>query len=310
MGIMELGKEISRLRKQNAMTQKELARDVCTQAALSQIERGQTTPALETIFFLSLKLNKPISHFLQYVLDDNVDYINETVLFIEELAFEQRFNDVHRLTHKELLTMESSGRTWFEQYLRWMNAISSYRLKRVDYPSTVSLLKDLLKEEYTLLNHKGFLRFKILNSLALIYGENNHLTSSLLYYNKALKGEWKEAMPSLLRQPEIYRLRILYNKAKTLYDMKKYDEALATVIQGINESRENENISMLGNFYYYQGQCYEQMNEDRPIIEEAYRNAEFIYGFLGKEKYLKIVRGKKRDYLGTVVGRTSAERDS
>ncbi|MFL8939250.1 helix-turn-helix domain-containing protein [Rossellomorea oryzaecorticis] len=304
MGIVELGKEISRLRKQQAMTQKELAQDVCTQAALSQIERGQTTPALETVFFLSLKLNKPISHFLQYVLDDNVDYINETVLFIENLAFEQRFNDIHWLTQKELRTMKSNSRTWFEQYLRWMNTISSYRLKRADYPSTVSLLKELIKEEYTLLNHKGFLHFKILNSLALIHGENDNLTESLLYYNKALKGEWKSAMPSLLRQPEIYRLRILYNKAKTLYDMKKYEEALATVIQGINESREHENISMLGNFYYYQGQCYEQMNEDRAIIEEAYRNAEFIYEFLGKENYLKIVREKKRDYLGTDDGST------
>ncbi|QWC22511.1 helix-turn-helix domain-containing protein [Bacillus haikouensis] len=310
MGIEELGKEISRLRKQNAMTQKELAQDVCTQAALSLIERGQTTPALETIFFLSLKLNKPISHFLQYVLDDNVEYINETVLFIENLAYEQRFHDIHRLTQKELRTMESRDRTWFEQYLRWMNAISSYRLKRADYPSTVSLLKDLLKEEYTLLNHKGFLHFKILNSLALIHGENDNLTSSLLYYNKALKGDWKEAMPSLLRQPEIYRLRILYNKAKTLYDMKKYDEALATVIQGINESRENENISMLGNFYYYQGQCYEQMNEDRAIIEEAYRNSEFIYGFLGKENYLKIIRWKKRSYLRDDDSTVSWERDS
>ncbi len=310
MGIGELGKEISRLRKQQVMTQKELAQDVCTQAALSQIERGQTTPALETLFFLSLKLNKPTSHFLQYVLDDNVEYINETMLFIENLAFEQRFKDIYRLTQKELRTMESSSRTWFEQYLRWMNAVSSYRLKRTDYPSTMSLLKDLLKEEYTLLNHKGFLHFKILNSLALIHGENDNLTSSLLYYNKALKGDWKETMPSLLRQPEIYRLRILYNKAKTLYDMKKYDEALATVIQGINESRKNENISMLGNFYYYRGQCYEQMNEDRAIIEEAYRNAEFIYGFLGKEKYLKIVREKKRDYLGTEDGSATPERDS
>jgi HTH-type transcriptional regulator, pleiotropic regulator of extracellular virulence genes len=298
MGIVDLGKEISRLRKQHAMTQKELAQDVCTQAALSLIERGQTTPTLETIFFLSLKLNKPISHFLQYVLDDNVAYINETVLFIENLAFEQRFKDIYRMTQKELLTMKSSSRTWFEQYLRWMNTISSYRLKRADYPTTVSLLKDLLKEEYTLLNQKGFLHFKLLNSLALIHGENDNLTSSLLYYNKALKGEWKEAMPSLLRQPEIYRLRILYNKAKTLYDMKNYEESLATVIQGINESRENENISLLGNFYYYQGQCYERMNEGLSMIEEAYRNAEFIYAFLEKDNYLKIVREKKRGYLG------------
>ena len=113
MGIGELGKEISRLRKQQVMTQKELAQDVCTQAALSQIERGQTTPALETLFFLSLKLNKPTSHFLQYVLDDNVEYINETMLFIENLAFEQRFKDIYRLTQKELRTMESSSRTWF-----------------------------------------------------------------------------------------------------------------------------------------------------------------------------------------------------
>lgn len=297
MGITDLGKEIIRLRKQNSMTQNDLAQDVCTQAALSLIERGQTKPTLETIFFISLKLNKPISYFLQYLLDDNVEYINRTVSFIEDLAIKQRFNDVHQLTQKELRTMENNNRTWFEQYLRWMNVISSYRLKRENYQMTVSLLKDLLKEEYFLINQKGFLHFKILNSLALIHGENDNLTSSLMYYNKALKSEFKEVTPSLLRQPEIYRLRILYNKAKTLYDLKKYQEALETVVQGIKESKENENISMLGNFYYYQGQCYEKMNGDCSSIKEAYRNAEFIYGFLGNDNYLNIVRELKKGYL-------------
>ncbi|MCR8850517.1 helix-turn-helix transcriptional regulator [Rossellomorea sp. SC111] len=297
MGITDLGKEIIRLRKQNSMTQNDLAQDVCTQAALSLIERGQTKPTLETIFFISLKLNKPISYFLQYLLDDNVEYINRTVSFIEKLAFKQRFNDVHQLTQKELRSMENNNRTWFEQYLRWMNVISSYRLKRENYQMTVSLLKDLLKEEYFLINQKGFLHFKILNSLALIHGENDNLTSSLMYYNKALKSEFKEVTPSLLRQPEIYRLRILYNKAKTLYDLKKFQEALDTVNQGIKESKENENISMLGNFYYYQGQCYEKMNGNCASIKEAYRNAEFIYGFLGKDNYLNIVREKKKGYL-------------
>ncbi|KAA0565815.1 helix-turn-helix domain-containing protein [Rossellomorea aquimaris] len=297
MGIVDLGKEIIRLRKQNSMTQKDLAQDVCTQSALSLIERGQTKPTLETIFFISLKLNKPISYFLQYLLDDNVEYINRTVSFIENLSIKQRFNDVHQLTQKELRTMETNNRTWFEQYLRWMNVVSSYRLKRENYQMTVSLLKDLLKEEYFLINQKGFLHFKILNSLALIHGENDNLTASLMYYNKALKSQFKEVTPSLLRQPEIYRLRILYNKAKTLYDLKKYQEALETVVQGIKESKENENISMLGNFYYYQGQCYEKMNGDCSSIKEAYRNAEFIYGFLGNDNYLNIVRELKKGYL-------------
>ncbi len=307
MGIADLGKEITRLRKQNSLTQKELAQDVCTQAALSLIERGQTKPTLETIFFISLKLNKPISYFLQYLLDDNVEYINRTVAFIENLTFTQRFNDVYQLTSKELRTIENSSRTWFEQYLRWMNTISSYRLKRADYQKTVSRLKELLKDEYFLINQKGFLHFKILNSLALIHGENDNLTLSLMYYNKALKSEFKEVPPSLLRQPEIYRLRILYNKAKTLYDLEKYEEALDTVIQGIKESRENENISMLGNFYYYQGQCYEKMNGDCSVIKEAYRNAEFIYGFLGKDNYLNIVRELKQRYLGDEGDGTSSE---
>ncbi|UTE73455.1 helix-turn-helix transcriptional regulator [Rossellomorea marisflavi] len=297
MGIVELGKEISRLRKQHSLTQKELAQDICTQAALSLIERGMTKPTLETIFFISLKLNKPISYFLQYLLDNNVKYINRTVAFIENLTFTQRFNDVYQLTAKELQTVENNNRTWFEQYLRWMNTVSAYRLNRIDYQNTVSRLKDLLKEEYFLINQKGFLHFKILNSLALIHGENGNLTLSLMYYNKALKSEFKQIIPSLHRQPEIYRLRILYNKAKTLYDLENYQEALDTVNLGIEESRENENISMLGNFFYYQGQCYEKMNAECSVIKGAYRNAEFIYGFLGIENYLNIVRERKQKYL-------------
>lgn len=297
MGVKELGQEIIHQRKRLNMTQKDLGQNVCTQSALSLIERGITKPSLEIIFYISLKLRKPISHFLQYLLDDNAEYINKTVFFVEELALTQRFEDIYHLTKKELSSINSSPRSWYEQFLRWMLTCSKYRLNKISQREAVGVLKELLEDDYDLITQKDFLYYKILNSIALIHGENQDLSSALMYYNKALNSNFYQEYSSAVHQPQIYRLKILYNKAKTLYDLEKYDEAVCTLKEGIEQSKIHENISMLGQFYYYLGQTYEKQNKEKTLIKEAYESAEFIFRFLDKDLYLDILYELKDQYI-------------
>ena len=57
MRIESFGKQIKQLRIERKLTQKELAKDVCSQAELSKIENGKTIPTIDLVQRLSQKLH-------------------------------------------------------------------------------------------------------------------------------------------------------------------------------------------------------------------------------------------------------------
>nr|WP_275579565.1 hypothetical protein [Jeotgalibacillus terrae] len=208
------------------------------------------------------------------------------------------FEKVYRLVQDEREHVEeTNNRSWYVQYLYWVEAVSAYQLKKSGYEDTIVSLKQLLSDEYALINEKDFLAMKIMNAIAFIHAEHQQYTESLLYYNKSLKRDFDRENKSPLQLPRIYRLRILYNKAKTLYEIEDYEKAVEELNAGILASREEHNMSLLGNFYYYLGQCYEKLSKDRATISEAYKSAEQIFVFLEKKVYLDILYTHKKEYL-------------
>ncbi len=59
----EIAKRVQRLRKDAAMTQMELSRGICTQAQISNIEKGHLNPSSLTLFQISQKLNVDMNYF-------------------------------------------------------------------------------------------------------------------------------------------------------------------------------------------------------------------------------------------------------
>jgi len=55
--IKSFGQQIKQLRSERKMTQKELAKGVCSQAELSKIENGKTMPTIDLVQRLSQKLH-------------------------------------------------------------------------------------------------------------------------------------------------------------------------------------------------------------------------------------------------------------
>lgn len=64
---MELGQRLKEARLEAGLSQRQLCGDVITRNMLSQIENGSAKPSMATLQYLSSRLGKPISYFLEEV---------------------------------------------------------------------------------------------------------------------------------------------------------------------------------------------------------------------------------------------------
>ncbi|RNA70178.1 helix-turn-helix domain-containing protein [Alteribacter keqinensis] len=295
MNNQKLGEEIVKLRKQHFLSQKQLAEGICSQSAISQIERGQIFPGVDTLYNLSAKLHVPIDYFIQLMLEDDMDENEDLIAHVEHLSGEQKFEQMYGLLKGKL--DESINCYWMTSYLTWHFHLSAYQTKRVSIEKTIQLLKDLHDEKKTPVQSKGNLRNRILNSIAYLLATNGQYKESLYYYDKILKNEDRSSAVTSVLTPDIFTIRVMYNKSKTLYDMGASEESLATIEDGIKKSLEKENMSLLGQFYYYRGQCFERLGSDEDEIRECYQKALFIFELLDKKLYSRLLWKYKESYL-------------
>lgn len=86
---MELGEKIRAARLEKNMTQSDVASDKITRNMLSAIESGKATPSLDTLLYISAKLELPI----HYLLSDNIpesEYRRNTLIPIIKDAFSRK----------------------------------------------------------------------------------------------------------------------------------------------------------------------------------------------------------------------------
>jgi transcriptional regulator with XRE-family HTH domain len=70
-----IGKKIKELRKIVGLTQSELAEEICTQALISRIEKGDIYPSATAIYQISKKLGVDVNYFFEIGTTPRLDYI-------------------------------------------------------------------------------------------------------------------------------------------------------------------------------------------------------------------------------------------
>lgn len=293
MNITNLGNEVYQLRKSLHLTQKQLCEGICTQPTISMIEKGEVLPSLDTIYNLSIRLKKPLNHFLNILFTDNYYQTSQLVMYIEELTSQHKYDIVYEIVSKEVLKKDSDP--WLDHFLKWQSHLCLFHMHKVNFETTISNLKKLLSDEHQNILNKDFLRERICNTIAFILAMNKDYNFALFYYNKIQINNQLNFSPRL--QSDVYFLRVLYNKSKTLYDMNNFEESINTLNEGINRSIKLENMSFTGHFYYYLGQCYEKTEESFVNIQSCFRKAEFFFGILKNQLYLEILYEEKSKYF-------------
>nr|WP_253278879.1 helix-turn-helix domain-containing protein [Psychrobacillus sp. FJAT-21963] len=204
-----LGLEISKLRAELGMSQKELAKDICTQSTISRIEAGEVYPAIDTLLKIALKLQVPVEYLIEMLFYKNVLECERLIKNIEFHLKEHDYKKIISIINKNKI---SSDNIWLNFYLDYLLQTAHYNLKMISPEECITNLKNILISSNQTTIQFRFLHIKINNTIAIVYAENGEANKSLYYYNKILK----EHIHKNYNDYKIYEtlITVLYNKLK------------------------------------------------------------------------------------------------
>lgn len=287
-----LGLEISKLRAELGISQKELAKDICTQSTISRIEAGEVYPAIDTLLKIALKLQVPVEYFIEMLFHKNVLESEILIKDIESNLKVHKYDKVISIINANKIDKDN---IWLNLYLEYMLHTAQYSLKVISPEECIKKLKDILNFSNQTTIQFRFLHIKINNSIANVYGELGEIQKCLFYYNKILK----EHIHKSYNDYKIYEtlIIVIFNKCKTLYDIHDYDLALETANLGIQKAKETSFFFFTGQFLYYKGQCLEKKAAPIAEIKEVYRQALFFFEFQELPFYIQAINQNKKQFL-------------
>ncbi|MEK3952635.1 helix-turn-helix domain-containing protein [Psychrobacillus sp. FSL K6-1464] len=287
-----LGLEISKLRAEAGISQKELSKDICTQSTISRIEAGEVYPAIDTLLKIALKLQVPVEYFIEMLFHKNVFKSEELINAIEFHLKEHNYQKIISIINSNQIDKDN---IWLDLYCDYILNTARYYLKNISPEECIVNLKSILNYSNPTTIQFRFLQIKINNTIANVYGENGESQKCLFYYNKILK----EHIHKNYSDYKIYKtlITVLFNKCKILYDLKEYDEALNTANQGIQRSKESSFMFLTGKFLYYKGQCLEKKAAPIDEIKEVYQQALFFFEFQNLPFYIQAINQNKKQFL-------------
>lgn len=117
MHIESFGKQIKQLRIEKNLTQKELAKGVCSQAELSKIENGKIMPTIDLVQRLSQKLHISMD---QIFIDSNeVKLFQDYDVQLSDFSRQRRYDEMLEFI-KRLPTSLPPSVQLLIQYFEWV----------------------------------------------------------------------------------------------------------------------------------------------------------------------------------------------
>lgn len=277
----ELGGEIKRLRKQNSLTQKQLAEGICCQTTISSIEKGRAFPSIDVLYLLSLRLNVSMDYFFG---ESNINevYINDTIKYIDRLTEEKNYHDIFELTinERKLREKRELGEK-FNQFIDWHYFRSAQLIGKITWDESVKELSNIIKQKSV---HKlKFQDIKIKNVIANILAENDKSIEAENIYEEILYTNID--LDSFKR----YKLKVYFNLSKLHFYEKNYKKSIQIADKGIENSLKLKDITVLGNLYIQAAQSMLNINYPIKEIRQYIENAKYIFKLLDKEWYLEFI---------------------
>ncbi|KAF0823712.1 helix-turn-helix domain-containing protein [Cytobacillus firmus] len=284
MDFSAIGKKIKELRKAAGFSQKDLAKDICTQAQISKIEKGDVLPLASTLYFISQRLGVDINYFFEHGTTPRLDYVQEVN---NQLRIARRNLDYPLI--KEIVKSEEKNPLFTSnkknfQNLLWHKGIYKYHvdhqleqaLSFIDRAINLTFEKVWSEREIEILNSKGILLYeagRYTEALDIYLQAMNHL-EGILYLND-----------------ETVRSRLLYNMAKTYTDLKDYDRSTRHCHEAIESCLEKDQLFLLGHLHYHIGFNYE-LQEQFVLAKKYMEQALDIFRLQRDERYNDYIRGK------------------
>ncbi|MGR3765873.1 helix-turn-helix domain-containing protein [Rossellomorea sp. NS-SX7] len=287
MDYSAIGTKIRELRKDIGLTQGELAEDICTQALVSRIEKGDIYPSAASLYQISKKLGVDVNYFFEIGSTPRLDYVKEVERQLRKMRIKLKYNEM-----MDVIKVEESNPLFYKdstnlQLLYWHKSIYLFEVKK-DHKKAIDLLTEayhLTAAQKKVLTER---EIEILMTLGVFEFNLGNQDQSMEYYNKV-----HSALSTLehLNDKSI-KTRLLYNIARSLTRLGNYKESTRYCEQAIKWCVEEEHLWGLGELYYHIGHNYEQegkLEEALPYVEKSMiifemRNNDGYHSYLLKKK--------------------------
>lgn len=291
MDNIAVAQKIRHRRKQLSLTQKDLANGICTQAQISNIEKGELSPSGLILYKISEKLQVDMNFFFNMEPPGESEEAISVKNLMRKYVRQRDYQSLYYITSNEsdnpvFQTKEN------QQFLHWHQSICKYYLKKSSFKQTIKDLDFSLKLTQIDLENYSEREIEILNSKAIIYTEEKEYDEAIKTYKKCL--DYIDLLP-LLSDRNI-KIRILYGLSKCLTDMKKFEESISYCKLGEKLCIENETLYLLGELIYQIGNNLVKSNIRNTGIEYLDK-AITVFEIQKKYSFIEIINQEKENLV-------------
>lgn len=284
---LAIGKTIKELRVSLGISQKELAKDICTQSLVSHIESGTNIPNSVLLKLIAEKLGITLDGLLlmsEYPTFDQFKKVESKVMrFIEANDYKNALRIIE--FEKSTPTYKNGGKV--KQFFLWAEGVCHYYLTN-DFTHAMSLLEQALNSTNNLIF--SYQDAQILNSQGILYAEESMLEESTKMFKSILA--IKDKVPSHILSISPLLPKVYYNLAKVITMQGKYEESIKYCQEGISYSENMESISVLGELYFQIGLNYEKMQNYEQALLWLKKSQEIYKVKVRNPKWLTIITDK------------------
>lgn len=239
MENVTLGQKLKRARTEKNLTQQDVAGDFITRNMLSKVENDLAKPSIKTIEYLAKRLNKPVSYFLENMVEgihdfsdiasesnDNLAFVFEhSSRLIKDMEFDKCINyleEVIKINQKNIVNLYF-GRILYNLALCFYKK-ELYSVAKENFDQASILL--LKNQDYHYLSN---CYFRLDN---ISYTQNNFLKSED-YGKKAIEYLRKSFIDDIL-----YEIKLYFSLSFSCKQLKKYSEAIDHLLKALDLSKQ------------------------------------------------------------------------
>jgi len=285
-----IGENIKMLREKANMSQTELAENICTQAQISRIEKGEVIPLSTTLYNISRKLEIDMNEFFNMANNQRFDYIDTVKNEIRKAIRKRDYETVYELVKSEQKN-EIFASVEHEQFLMWHEGVAIYYLEGAFDRSLELLLKSLYRTRRKTNSLYSCTEIEIMISIGIIYNETEKFELSVQYYEQAL-----EEMHKIQKKMDQTKIRIYYGLTKSLTSLGKHRDSFAYSKKGISLCIYLESFYLLGELHFQAGiNCFHLKQFKRSMVH--LNKSLLLFEIMDKSDYVEIIKENIEEYF-------------
>ncbi|WP_078391209.1 helix-turn-helix domain-containing protein [Shouchella patagoniensis] len=262
----EIARKIHLLRKSASMTQAELSKGICTQAQISNIEKGNLNPSSVTLFQIAQKLEVDMNYFFEQKDNDSgrVSALKTMISSLKQKQEYQKISSIIKRKQNRLLFTSFDD----EQFLLWHDALCVYHLEDNAH-CALELIQNALDHEVA--NKYGYTNrtIEMLDSKATFYCHLKQYDEAYQVYLRMLE---LFNQYSAGRDAHVTELRILFGLAKCAHKIGLARESLQYSSKGEEVCIRNKSLYKLGSLLLQKGRCLLELGKRELGLSYLYKS--------------------------------------